>query len=223
MIKLIIFDWDDVFTLGSKEGYYACYDKALEGVGVSLPQDKKDQLIKDKWGSGEQVQLEHILKGHPGLVEKAVEIYRQNLFGNTYSDCLTIVPGTQQFLRDIAKRYTLALATGAHPDILKNRVFPKFQIPDVFAKIFTIYDLDDMAKAKPHPHIPKSIMKDLDMQPIETVLVGDAESDMRMAWNAEIVPIAVLTGHLSRQEAEKLGVKHIIDDVTKLESELQKI
>lgn len=36
MIKLIIFDWDDVFTQGSIKGYYACYHAALEAVGVRL-------------------------------------------------------------------------------------------------------------------------------------------------------------------------------------------
>lgn len=43
-----------------------------------------------------------------------------------------------------------------------------------------------------------------------------------MAWNAGIEPIAVLTGHLNREEAEKLGVKHIIENVTLLEPELVK-
>lgn len=43
---------------------------------------------------------------------------------------------------------------------------------------------------------------------------------MQMAWNAGVEPIAVLTGHLTRLQAEELGVKHIIDDVTLLENEL---
>ena len=34
-IKLIVFDWDDVFTLGSSEGYYSSYQKAVESVGIN--------------------------------------------------------------------------------------------------------------------------------------------------------------------------------------------
>ncbi|HSD55862.1 MAG TPA: HAD-IA family hydrolase, partial [Candidatus Saccharimonadales bacterium] len=107
---------------------------------------------------------------------------------------------------------------------LKNRLFPKFGISkDIFAKIMTIYDLDDMAHAKPHPFMPQKIMEETGIKPEETVLVGDAASDMQMAWNAGVEPIAVLTGHLSEQEAKQLGVKHIVDNVTLLEPELHKI
>lgn len=51
--------------------------------------------------------------------------------------------------------------------------------------------------------------------------MGDAASDMQMARNAGVTPVAVLTGHLSRQQAEELGVKHIIENVTLLEGELK--
>lgn len=222
MIKLIIFDWDDVFTQGSIKGYYKCYHEAVTGVGVNLTTEEEDRRIKAKWGAGHREQLEELLKEHPELVDRAVEIYEEHLFGNTFVDCLTIIPGAEDFLRDLAKRYKLAVATGAHPKILRDRLMPKFNIPNVFTQIITIYDLDDPAHAKPHPFMPNKIMEAEDVTPAETVLVGDAASDMQMARNAGIEPIAVLTGHLSREQAEKLGVKHIIDDVTKLESELQK-
>jgi phosphoglycolate phosphatase-like HAD superfamily hydrolase len=70
--------------------------------------------------------------------------------------------------------------------------------------------------------MPNKIMESEGVSPAETVLVGDAASDMQMAWNAGIEPVAVLTGHLNRQQAEKLGVEHIIDNVTLLEPELKK-
>ncbi|HSW80011.1 MAG TPA: HAD family hydrolase [Candidatus Saccharimonadales bacterium] len=223
MIKLIIFDWDDVFTLGSKEGYYACYHAALKGVGVKLDPEEEDRRIKAKWGAGGEKQLEYLLREHPELVKKAFEIYQEHAHGKTFVDCLSIIPGTQDFLKRISKKYILAIATGAHPKVLHDFVMPKFNIPDVFAQIFTIYDLDDMSHAKPHPYIVQKIMETQGVKPEETILVGDAESDMQMAWNAGVKPIAVLTGHLNRKEAEKLGVKHIIDNVTSLELELSNI
>jgi hypothetical protein len=36
MIKLIIFDWDDVFTLGLKEGYIHCLHETLNRRDVQL-------------------------------------------------------------------------------------------------------------------------------------------------------------------------------------------
>ena len=220
MIKLIIFDWDDVFTQGSIKGYYACYHAALKAVGVELSPDEEDQRIKAKWGAGGRKQLEYLLQEHPELVDKAHAVYQEQAHGATFVDCLSIVPGAQEFLEQIAKKYTLAIATGAHPKVLHDLVIPKFNIPDVFSQIITIYDTDDITHAKPHPYIAQKIMTAQGVKPEETVLVGDAQSDMQMAWNAGVEPIAVLTGHLSRQEAQDLGVKHIIENVTLLESEL---
>ncbi len=223
MIKLIIFDWDDVFTQGSIKGYYACYHEALKGVGVSLAPEEEDRRIKAKWGAGGKKQLEYLLQEHPELVEKAFKIYQEHSHGATFVNCLSVISGAQEFLSRLAKQYKLAIATGAHPKVLHNLVMPKFHIPPVFSQIITIYDLDDMNHAKPHPYMVQKILRTQGVKPEEAVLVGDAQSDMEMAWNAKVEPIAVLTGHLSKQEAEELGVKHIIEKVTALEPELAKI
>jgi phosphoglycolate phosphatase-like HAD superfamily hydrolase len=219
----VLFDWDDVFTKGSIEGYYKCYREAVTGVGVALTPEEEIKRIKAKWGTSHLEELKELLQEHPELVDRAVEIYEEHLFGNTFVDCLTVIPGSQDFLADLAKRYKLAVATGAHPKILRERLMPKFNIPDVFTQIITAYDLDDPAHAKPHPFIPNKLIADAGVTQAETVFVGDAASDMRTAWNAGIEPVAVLTGHLNREQAEQLGVKHIIDKVTLLEPELEKI
>jgi len=223
MTKLIIFDWDDVFTQNSIRGYYKCYHEALKSVGVTFSAEEENKLIKEKWGAGHRAQLTHLLKEHPELVDKAVEIYQEHFFGDTFVGCLTLIPGAQELLIKLAKNYTLTIATGAHPKIIKDRLFPKFQIPDVFAQVLTIYDIDDLAHAKPHPFMANKILETQNIKPEEAVLVGDAASDMQMAWNAGITPIAVLTGHLNRQQAEELGVEHIIENVTLLEPELEKL
>jgi len=50
--------------------------------------------------------------------------------------------------------------------------------------------------------------------PDQTLFVGDAKSDVLMARQAKVEPVAVLTGHLDRKEAQDLGVKYIIENVT---------
>ena len=223
MIKLIIFDWDDVFTQGSIQGYYASYHAALEAVGVHLSPEEEDRRIKEKWGSGGKQQLEYLLQEHPELVDKAYEVYKECSHGKVFLDKLSIIPGGQDFLKEISKRYTLTIATGAHPKVLHDQVMPKFNIPDVFAQIITIYDLDDIDHAKPHPYMVNKILETQGVKSEEAILVGDAASDMQMAWNAGVEPVAVLSGHMDRAEAEKLGVKHIIDNVTQLETVLNKL
>lgn len=220
MIKLIIFDWDDVFTLGSKEGYFACYHEALIQVGVHLTPKEEEKRIVAKWGKSHIEELRELLKEHPELIKKASQIYEENLFGNTYVGHLKIVPGSREFLIRLAKKYTLALSTGIHPKVLIKRVMPKFGIPNVFSQIITSYDID-ASKTKPHPFSVEEIMRRERVAKNETVVVGDSWSDAQMAFNAGVIPIVVLTGHLDRHKAMELGITHIVEDVTKIEPVLE--
>lgn len=216
MIKLIIFDWDDVITLGSKEGYFACYHKMLEEVGVSLDPEEERRRILMHWGKKQTEEIVELLKERPELIEKACEIYEENLFGETFLSHLSLVNGAVDALSKLKGKYILTVASGAHPKVLKEKVMPMFHIPDVFAEIITSYDVDD-AHAKPHPYMAEEIMRRQNVLPSEAVLVGDSKSDIQMALAAKVTPIVVLTGHLSREQAEELGVKYITDDITKLE------
>jgi len=220
MIELIVFDWDDVFTLGSTTGYYKCYHEALSGVGVTLNPDEENERIRSKWGSGHAAQLEDLLREHPDLVPKAVTLYEEHFFGDIFVDSLDVVPGSQELVGDLAKDYKLAIATGGHPQVLKERILTKFHFPDVFSQIVTIYDIDDIKHAKPHPYMLEKILETQQVSFENAVMVGDARNDVLMARAAKVEPIVVLTGHLDRQGAEGLGVRSIIDKVTDLRSVL---
>ncbi len=223
MVKLIIFDWDDVFTLGSKEGYFKCYHEALVAVGVHLDPEEEKKRILAKWGSSHVEEIKELLKDSPELIEKTCGVYERHLFGDTFVDCLKVLPGTQTLLGKLSKKYVLALATGASPKLLKEKVLPKFHFPDVFSQIITGYDLDDMNHSKPHQYMVMEIMKAQNVEHFETIVVGDAKNDVLMAQNAGVTPVVVLTGHLNRKEAEELKVKYIIEDVTQIEQVLNQL
>jgi HAD superfamily hydrolase (TIGR01549 family) len=223
MIELIIFDWDDVFTLGSKEGYFACYDKALEAVGVSLPPEKKHKRILAKWGKSFRVELEELLKEHPQLVDKAVEEYDKAYWGDAFVNELHVLPGINEFLKHLHQKYILAIATGNRHEMLEEHIFPRFNFPDVFSQIVSSHDLEDQEFAKPHPHMLELIMEKQGVKPEETIFAGDAENDVQMAFNAHVTPVVVLTGHLNKEQSEKLGVKYIIPDITNLPSVLKQL
>lgn len=224
MTELIIFDWDDVFSKGSTEGYYKCYHAAVAGVGVHLSDDEEKARIAAKWGSSHVEEIAELLKEHPELVDEACSLYEENLFGDTFVNCISIVDGSKELLERLSTKYTLALATGVHPKVLKERIMPKFGIDaGLFAQIITAYDLDDPNHAKPHAHIAETIMQSQSIAPENTIMVGDATNDVGMARNAGIEPVVVLSGHLTRDEAEKLNVRYIIEDVSNLESVLERL
>lgn len=223
MIKLIIFDWDDVFTQGSINGYFKCYSETLKTIGVDMPLDEQKRRIMPNWGKPHQPSIKALLKENPHLINKANKLYEKNLFGAPYLNSLTIIKGIIPFLKDLSKKYKLAIATGSHPKLLKEIVMKKFSIPNVFSVILTAYDLDDPKKTKPHPHSILEIIKKVGVSKKETVMVGDAKSDVLMALAAKVIPIVVLTGHLNKKGAENLGVNFIVKDVTKIEKVIEKI
>ncbi len=221
MIKLIVFDWDDVFTLGSKEGYIRCLHETLEKLDVHLDTDEENKRIQQTWSKPHREELKNLLKESPQLINRACDIYEDLFFNGEFVKSLTLVKGSIELLKKLKEKYFLAVATGAHPKILKEEVFPKFGIPDVFSEIMFTYEIDNPKHHKPHPYMLENIMKRTGAKPEETIYVGDAKNDVTMAQKAHVLPVVVLTGHLNRKEAEGLGVKYIVNDVTNLYSVLQ--
>lgn len=222
-IKLVIFDWDDVFTRGSTEGYFKCYHQTLADLGVQLAPEEEKKRIFAKWGQPHREELKELLKEHPEFLEKACRNYEKYLFGDVFVDCLSAVPGAKELIARLHDKYTLAVATGLNSNVLHNRVIPKFGFPDVFSQIISAYDVDDPEKTKPHPHMVELILKAQNILPGEAVFVGDAKNDVLMARAAGITPIVVLSGHLNESEAKALGVKYIVPDVTHIEKVLDVI
>lgn len=220
MIKLIIFDWDDVFTKGSTEGYYKCYHEALLSVGINLSPEEEIKRIKPNWGSTVDKVIAGLLKDNPELQDEIVSKYDEILFGETFVNSLSIVEGAPELVRRLEGNYKLAIATGVNPQLLTEKIMPKFGIPQIFTQIESVYNVPNPDMGKPHPYMVEQILAEQKIKPEEAVLVCDAENDVLMARAAGIKPIVVLTGHLKDAEAKALGVEHIIPDITHVEGVL---
>jgi HAD superfamily hydrolase (TIGR01509 family) len=216
MIKLIIFDWDDVIIFGAKEGYYHCYKETLKELGIVLDEKEIDKRIENTWGSIDRI-LRELLKENLNLMEKASKVfYEKEFYGNAFVDSLQEMQGVNELLIRLKEKYKLAVASGNKPDMIKDKIMPKFHIPNVFDQIVSVGDVS-VGKSKPDPYMLQLILKTQGVSNRQTLFVGDAKSDVLMAKNAGIEPVVVLTGLLSKAQAEALGVKHILSDVTKIE------
>lgn len=223
MIKLVIFDWDDVFTLNAKDGYIKCLHDTIVDLGVHLDPEEEHRRILSKWSQPHREELRALLQEQPELLDQACDLYEEKFFGDTFVGALEFVDGANELLLRLKENYTMAIATGAHPVILRERVMPKFNVPDVFSQIFSAYEIDDPEKCKPHPYMLEEILRVHGCKPEEAVFVGDAKTDVQMGFDADVTPIVVLSGHLNREQAEELGVKYIVDDVTKIEPILEEL
>ncbi len=68
-----------------------------------------------------------------------------------------------------------------------------------------------LGKSKPDPYMLQLILERENISNKEVLFVSDAK-------NTGIKPVVVLSGLISKLQAEKLGVKYIIPDITKIES-----
>ncbi len=219
MIKLIIFDFDGVINTGSNTGYFLCYHKALEAVGVSLPPEEERKRVLAYWGKGYKKQLAWLLQEHPELLEEAINAYEHHYHNtNLFFSKVGLIDGVTKTLARLSQKYTLVIATGMMRKSL-DRFLKQFNLT-YFAHTLSIDDLPESNLVKPHPYMIDELRRRVQVSKAETICVGDSESDIVMAKNAGVKPVAVLTGNLSREEAEQLRVD-IIEDVTKLDEVLK--
>lgn len=223
MIKLIIFDFDGVVIIGSNEGYINCYHQALAAVGVTLAPDEERRRILARWGKGYKQQLELLLEEHPQLLTKAIGAY-EHFYHDTdaFEAKIRLVPGAKETLEQLSKSYILAIASGMMRKSME-KLLERFSLSDYFKHVFTIDDVTELNHMKPSPFMVHKIMKLTNNSPHEALVIGDAKGDMVMAKAANVIPVAVLTGHLTKSEAEHLGIKYIVSDITKLDTVLREV
>ncbi len=222
MIKLVIFDFDGVIVTGTNQGYFYCYHQALINVGVKLSPQEEKKRVEERWGKGYKSQLELLLKENLELLPRAVASYEKCYESDRFQKNIRLIKGAKEELETLSKYYTLAIASGMIKKTM-NILINKFKIKNYFKNIITIDDVEKEEYRKPSPYMINSIKGTFSISSNETVYVGDAKSDVIMAQNAKVTSIVVLTGNLNRKEAEKLGVKYIVKDITYLNDLLIKL
>lgn len=76
---------------------------------------------------------------------------------------------------------------------------------------------------KPLPDVALEIMRDMNVQPSECIMVGDVEMDVLVAINAGMYPVGVSWGFRSAEELLACGAKKIIYDPLELISILENV
>jgi phosphoglycolate phosphatase len=224
MIKLIILDWDDTIIHGSSDAYYACYAAAIQENGIGIDFNTVKHHVQELWGRPHRTVIESIIGASQPQLDNVVKAYEEFLFTDLFSESLSLIPGAKETLLALKSEYTLAIATGMNAVALKERLIPHFRMEDIFSSIISSSQLADPSRGKPYPDMLFKLLEDFSIPADEAVMVGDSKVDVLMAEAAHVLPIAVLTGQLSKEEASGLGLQYIlptIADLPKLLSELK--
>ncbi len=212
MIKLVMFDFDGVLV-DSNQAWADIYDKAAKATGFEKGVAYDD--IKSHYG---KPYLEVLRAAYPEMTEDpaAMERMYSNFVdlsaSDDFSSSFKAIKGLKRALRGMKKKFKLAVGSGNTKRML-NRFLSRFGLDEYFDLVVSG---DEVRRGKPNPDMLIKAMRHFDVEPKEAVYVGDAKSDIVAAKKAGMRSVAVLTGALTREEAEMLGPDYIVEDATKV-------
>lgn len=162
-IKAILFDLDGVLV-NSLEAWHLAFNETLQKFGRNPL--TREQFRRDCWGIGLDENMKRLGLGYEGS-----EYCRSRYVDHI--DKVSILPGTREVLQSLDSRKGLVTSTPARQTEL---ILNKFDLEKHFDAIITG---DDVGKTKPDPEPVIKVCKRLNVDPPETILIGDNESDVQ--------------------------------------------
>lgn len=212
-LECIMFDLDGVLFEGTNEGYFDCHRYALESVGIGVSPEKLEQYLLKYWSHPHEFQLS-LFTNDKDTLAHACRAYEEYLFSEKFAKRITEIPGAAHAVKELSgNSYYLAAATGMHhkqiPDALANIGIDV----NLFAVCVSAYQLPNDELQKPNPYMLNTILGKLGVSPACALYVGDSRTDMQMAKAAGVIAVAVLTGNMSRSDAENIGSDIILESI----------
>ena len=173
MIKAVLFDFDG--TLANTLPFYVrAYKKALKQIGFEL---KEEEIVKQCFGKKED-----IICAKLGLPEKTAEFAKSYFEGvKTLFKTAELFPDTLKTIEYLRKRnIKIAIITFAYRWYI-SKMMNQFELSPL---IDLIISTDDVKEPKPNPESVFKTAHYFNVQPGETMVVGDSKSDILMAKNA---------------------------------------
>ncbi len=211
MIKAILFDFDGVLAK-SNELYVKAYLALFKRYGISV----KEKALLAHFGEEHRALFHHFAsKKQFNILHRA---YHKKVLTLAFYRKIRLLSRVRPMLRRLSCDYSLGLCTGAPRKTLS---YLKKHL-----KLNLYFDClncaDDVRHGKPAPDLLLRALRKLHTKPSEALYIGDAPRDCLSAKRAGVPFVAVLTGVLDRKQAKKMGIRHVISDVTRLPSFLDK-
>lgn len=201
---LIAFDWDGTL-FDSTAIITRCIQDAVRDVGGAVPSDKDAAYVI---GMGLMEALAHAAPDVP--VDKYPQLgarYRHHYLAHQ-SD-ISLFEGVLSLLADLKTRqHWLTVATG------KSRRGLDDALQAVELKgLFDASRTADETAGKPDPRMLQELMREFDVAPARTLMIGDTTHDLQMALNAGCASVAVSYGAHAPDAFEALQPRFIAHSV----------
>lgn len=204
MEKVAIFDLDGT-VLDTQEDIADCMNETIELFGY-----KKRSYAEYKQVIGNDASnfMRKLLGDLP--TEKLMEIRRsyERVYDRYGIVKTKIFDGINEVLITLKERgYKLSLLTNKTPEELAPFI-PAFFTNSPFDDIVGVGNTDG---AKPSPKEVLRILSDFKVEKENAYLIGDGETDILAAINAEITPVAVLWGNRTKEQLKAVGANIFVD------------
>lgn len=215
-MKLALFDVDGTL-MDSQAMIVASLSAAFTAEGLALP--SRPQMLGVVGLSLVNAMAVLLPEGEAARHERLAQAYKEAFWSYRASQSYPELPfdGAFDMLRRLQARgdVLIGIATGKAQRGVRH-IIDQFGLEGVFATIQT----SDDAPSKPHPDMVLQGMREVGVDPEDTVMIGDAVFDIEMAHAAGVKPIAVSWGFQSRAALEAARPYAIVDSFTELEETL---
>jgi phosphoglycolate phosphatase len=190
VLRLIIFDWDGTLMDSETQIVHAMHAAIRD---LELEARSADQC-RNIIGLGLREAIDALYPGRDDLfLKRFVEAYRHHWF--SISQDSELFPGARETLHLLKEAgFELAVATG------KGRVgLDKVLRHTNLEAIFAATRCSDETQSKPHPQMINEILRQLDVDAGQALMIGDTEYDLQMANQAGVGSVAVSYGVHGRE------------------------
>ena len=182
---LIAFDWDGTL-FDSTAIIVRCIQAAVRDVGGRVPTDEEAAYVI---GMGLMQALAHVAPDVPPERHALLgERYRHHYFAHQHD--ISLFQGVLPLLHDLKTRHHwLVVATGKSRRGL-DEALRHVELHGLFDGSRTA----DETASKPHPLMLHQLMREFDVEPERTLMIGDTTHDLQMARNAGCASVGVSYG-----------------------------
>jgi len=210
---LIAFDWDG--TLFDSTALIArCIQSACADLGVPVPSDRDASYVI---GMGLSEALHHAAPGLPkARYPELGNRYRHHYFARQHE--VVLFEGTLPMLQALRGRnHLITVATGKSRRGL-DEALTTVELHGVFHGSRTA----DETASKPDPQMLHELMREFDVPPERTLMIGDTTHDLLMARNAGVARVGVSYGAHEPSSFADHAPLHIAHSVADLADWLQR-
>ncbi len=209
--KLLIFDVDGTVWDSEKDVFLSFNHTLKENAGFEITKEEFQKLAGMHLGKMFEKELPEDKKNLAGEYEKKYKKYY--IDEGHYTDATTLFPNVKSTLDNFKKQGFYMAVASSKPKRILDKMVSHF---DLQGFSYVLGTEESNFKHKPDPEIVNYIMKELNVNKEDAVIIGDSKSDMICGKNAGIDTIAVTYGYDKPENLISANPTYIIDDFGKL-------